>query len=235
MQFADQVTQPLRKFGDDFPNRARRVFDDALEDRESRGGTERRMAYAHGVQNAAEAEQIGAAIDRFSRSLFGCHVHRCPRDGAALRQAAVIDGTGQAEVRDLHALLDIGLEQDIRRFDVAVNQLPGVSGRQTVGGVLPDAKYLGKFERPGAIEALLQSLAVDVLHHQVWDRFLLDGIDLHDIVVVHAAGVSCFAHKRFRGGEVVASFGDITLTATTRCRTSSNVRSTTPKPPLPIT
>ena len=70
------------------------------------GGAERRPAAHHRVQHAAEAEQVGAGIERLALGLLRRHVHRRAGDHSRLRQAGVVGRPGQAEVGDLDLLLD---------------------------------------------------------------------------------------------------------------------------------
>ena len=109
---------------------------DALEHGQRRLGAERRAAGAHRVQHAAEAEQVGAVVERLALRLLRGHVHRRAGDDPALRQAGVVGGAGQAEVGDLHPLLRPVLQQDVRRLDVAVDQ-PLLVGRGQPLGDLP--------------------------------------------------------------------------------------------------
>ena len=81
------------------------------------------------------------------------------------------------------ALLRAALEQDVGRLDVAVDQAGGVGGGQPLGDLPADPQHLRHVERAGAVEPLLERLAGDELHHQVRQRLLLDGVDLHDVLV----------------------------------------------------
>ena len=61
----------------------------------------------------------------------------------------------------------------------------------------------GDLERPGPVELLLQGLAGDVLHDQVGDRLLLDGVDADDVLVADGGGGAGLAEEplaRRRGG-----------------------------------
>ena len=192
---------------------------DALEHRQRAAGAERRAAGAHHVEHAAEAEEIGAVVERFALRLLGGHVHRRAGDDAGLRDAGVVGGAGQAEIGDLDALFRPGVEQDVRRLDVAVDEVHLVRGGESRGDLLADPQYLGNVERAGAVEALLQRLAGDELHDEVGQSFLVaaDVVDLDDVLVPDVAPRDRASRRnRLRAGEVAAIDGARTLTATTR-------------------
>ena len=75
-----------------------------VEDGHRRVGPERRPPRGHRIKSGPKREQIGASVDRLAPGLLGGHVLRRSRDHAALRQAGVVDGPGQAEVGELHPL-----------------------------------------------------------------------------------------------------------------------------------
>src|SRR5262249_7535919 len=73
------------------------------------------LAGAQGVQDATEAEQVGAVVDALAARLLRRHVGGGARDDARLRQAGVVAGAGQAEVGQLDAL-DAVLQEDVGRL-----------------------------------------------------------------------------------------------------------------------
>ncbi len=158
--------QPVGDVGVDFANRPRRVVADPAEDGHRRLGPERRTPRAHRVQHAPQAEQVGAGIDGVSLRLFGRHVLRRAGHFAGAGHADVIHGPGEAEVGDLHPL-DAVLQQDVRRFDVAVDETLLVGRRQSRRDLPADAEDLFQFQRPLTVDLFLQRLAVDELHHQI--------------------------------------------------------------------
>ena len=188
VQLGDDVAQPLRHFGNHLADRPRVVLHHALQHRrsvvEARNGG---RPVAIDVQHAAEAEQVGPVVERFSLGLLGGHVHRRAGDHAALGQAGVVGRPGQAEVGDLDPMLP-AFEQHVARLDVAVDQVRGVGGGQPLGDLPADPHDLRHFQRAGAVEPLLQRLAGDELHHQVRQRLFLDGMHLHDILVANLGG-----------------------------------------------
>ena len=139
---------------------------DAAEHRHRRLGPEWRMAGAHRVQQAPQAELVGAGVDALAPRLLGGHVLRRARDDPALAVARVGGGAGQPEVRDpdpLHAVL----EQDVGGLDVAVHQPLRVGRGEARGDLHADPEHLGDRQRPLAVDPLLQRDPRDVLHHEV--------------------------------------------------------------------
>ena len=96
--------------------------------------------------DAAQAEQVGAVVDRLAAGLLGGHVLRRAGHDAALRQAGVVGGAGQAEVGELDPL-DAVLQQDVGRLDVAVDQPLRVRRRQPGGRLHADPQDLAGAER----------------------------------------------------------------------------------------
>ena len=203
MQPGDQVAEPLRHLGDDLADRPGRVLGHPLQDRQRAAGAERRPAAGHRVQDAAEAEQVGAVVERPAVSLLRRHVQRRAGDRPRPRQAGVVGRPGQPEVGDLDGRSGASLQQDVARLDVAVDQTYVVGGGQPAGDLSADAEDLGHFERAGLLVPLLQGRARDVLHDQVGQRLLLDGIDPDDVAVPDAGGGAGLAQEslpRRRGG-----------------------------------
>ena len=103
----------------------------ALQHGQRAAGPERRPAGGHLVEHAAEAEQVGPLVERLALGLLRGHVHRRAGDDAALRNAGVVGGPGQAEVGDLDPL----------RGPPSSSMLPGLMSRwirsHGVGGGQP--------------------------------------------------------------------------------------------------
>jgi hypothetical protein len=199
VQAGDDRAQPFGHLRDDLPDRPGHVFRDALEDRQRGRGPERRPAAAHDVEHAAEAEQVRPVVNGLAHGLLRRHVQRRAGDKAALRQAGVVGGAGQAEVGQLDPLLDAGLQQDVARLDVAVDQPHGVRRGQAGGDLPADARHLRHLQRPEPVELLLQRLAGDVLHNEVGGRLLLDGVDVHDVLVADGGGGAGLAQEALAG------------------------------------
>ncbi len=64
----------------------------------------RRPAGTRGVAHAAPPEPIAAVINGLAASLFGRHVLRSTGDNSGSRQAGIVGGSSQTEVRDLNSL-----------------------------------------------------------------------------------------------------------------------------------
>ena len=101
------------------------------------------------------------------------------------------------------------------------------------GLVAVNANDLGRGERPGRVEHVLQRTPLDVSHDQVRRRLLLDGVDPDDVIVGDAGGRPSLPEER--GGEVTARAGARNLMATTRWSEASNALTTIPNPPWPRT
>ncbi len=104
LQPFDDANQPGRDLGVELADRGRLVLADAAEHGQRAARAKRRAAGAQGVQHAAQAEQVRAVIDRFAPGLFRGHVLRRADQDAALRQAGMVRGPGQAEIGDLDPL-----------------------------------------------------------------------------------------------------------------------------------
>jgi hypothetical protein len=141
------------------------------------------VAGAHRVDRAAQAEQVGPVIDGLTAGLLRGHVVRGTGDDAALRQTRVGHRPGQPEVRDLHPL-DRVLQQDVRRFDVAVHEPLGMGRGQARGRLVSDPQDLQQFEGPLAVEPVLQRAAGDVFHDQVRQSVRLLHVVYGDNVLV---------------------------------------------------
>ncbi len=120
-QPGDDRAQPDRNVRIDLTNGGRFVVRNSPHYSISRFGAERRAASADGVEDAAEAEEVAAAVHRFAASLLGGHVLRRAGDDAAVGDGGVIDRPGEAEVSDGDAL-DAIFQQNVGRLDVAMHQ-----------------------------------------------------------------------------------------------------------------
>ena len=73
------------------------------------------------VEHAAQAEQVGAMVDRHPGGLLGGHEAERPAEHTALGQRPLIGNAGQPKVGEHHPLHAV-LEQDVLRLDVTVDQ-----------------------------------------------------------------------------------------------------------------
>ena len=68
--------------------------------------------------------------------------------------------------------------------------------RGQAGGYLPaDIEHVDQLQWPVRVDLLLQSLSGDVIHHDIGDRPVLDGVDGDHILVADGRGRSRFAHE----------------------------------------
>jgi hypothetical protein len=118
-------------------------------------GAERLTPGTQPVQQAAEAEQVGAVVHGVAAGLLGRHVSGRADDEAALGQAGVIGCAGQAEVGDLDPPGAV-LQQDVGRLDVAVDQALFVGGGQADGDLQADAHDFPDLQWPALAEPILQ-------------------------------------------------------------------------------
>ncbi len=195
MQLGNDFAQPRGNLRDDLPDRPGRVLGDAFEDPQRAGGAERRPAAAHDVQHAAQAEQVGTLIDHLAACLFRRHVHRRAGDDPALGHAGVVGSTRQAEIGNFDLPLDARLNQDVGRFDIAMDEPLSVGCGQTARDLEAQAQHFRDVQRPGPVELLLQGLAGDVLHDQIGQRLLLDGVNGDDILVANGGGGAGLANE----------------------------------------
>jgi hypothetical protein len=136
------------------------------------------------VEDAGERVDVRAPVDRSACHLLRRSVGRgaergLPADG----WHRLAEPACEAEVAQVHVL--VGVEQDVRGLDVAVDEAVGVGGVQGGGDLSADrdgACRLGLALRP---QQRLQVGAVDVAHHQVQLRVdLARVVDRDDVRVL---------------------------------------------------
>ena len=148
------------------------------------------------VQDRAQAVHVGCRADLgpVARRLLGRHVAWRARDYAGGRH---VDCAGEhlREAEVGHVGLAIGVEQDVRRLQVAVNDPllvqmfdgPSHGGHQPHGGVDADWSLLDPFG---------EALAGDVLHREeVLAVKLADVVDVDDVRVSQSGGGLGFGLK----------------------------------------
>ncbi len=193
VQKRDKQTQPLRYIRIEFANRNRLLHADAMQHSQRGIGAEGRPARTHRIENAAEAEQVGAVIDGLAACLLGSHVFRRAGDGATLRQGGVVGRPRQAEIGDLDAL-DVVDQQDVGRLDVAMNQTLRVRRRQAGSHLDADAQDGPQLERSVAVQPLLQGQAGHVFHDEIGQAVgLVDAVNGDDVLVTDGGGGSTLA------------------------------------------
>ena len=194
------LTSQARDLGVELPDRSWRLLADSLERGHAGAGPERGLARAQGVEDAAQAEQVGPVIDRLAAGLLGRHVLGRPGHHARLGHRGVVHRAGQPEVGDLDPL-DAVLQQDVRGLDVAMDQPLGVGRGQGAGGLAADAEDLGQLGGLAPVDQILDRLAGDVLHHQVGDALGrgVHGVDRDDVLVDHGRRGLCLPREPPRG------------------------------------
>ena len=96
------------------------------------GRPERQTARQQLVQHDAQAIEVGAPVDAVRRALglFGRHVVGRPQEEALLARTCLLFAQREAEVHQHRPAL--GREQDVRGFDVAVDDAPRVRMAQRI-------------------------------------------------------------------------------------------------------
>ena len=127
---------------------------------------ERRLPRQALVQQAGERVQVGAAVHRLAFELLGCEVGGRAERAAVQQRAALVDeAAGEAEVCDVHVLA--GVEQDVGRLHVAVDEAARVRRVQRARDLRADPDGPCRVERPFAAQQHCQIAPLDVAHGQV--------------------------------------------------------------------
>ena len=154
----------------------------------------------HLVEHHADGIQVSAAIERNAgnQGLGGHEIGRAHRH-VRLRQAALacIALFGQSEVRHLHRTLHV--DEDVGRFDVAVDDAVEMRVVQRVADVSGDGKrvILRQFALGG--DHLGHIGAINELHDDVEQAGLrfAEVEHIHDARVVHLRHRACFIFEAF--------------------------------------
>jgi len=111
-------------------------------DGDGRGGFEQRVAGEALVGHHSERINIGAAIERLAARLLGAHVIGRAHNGRARELGGGFKGFGDAKVgqEGLTAMI----EENVARFDVAVDDVERVSVIERVGDGGEEARHFGK-------------------------------------------------------------------------------------------
>ncbi len=164
--------------------RQRWIGDHLLQHAQRRVAVERRRAAEHLVERRAERVDVDAVVKRaIAARLLGRHVVRCPDDQAGRGQGRASRLAGQTEVDDvrLPAALARPLDEDVGRFEIAVDQAVRVRGIDGVGDALEDLHELAGWQPAGDRPEVG---AVDELHCDVAAIALLaDLVHLADVVM----------------------------------------------------
>ena len=230
----DNGDEPRRQFRVERRHRLRRIIDQAPHRGHHRVGAERRNAGRHLVQHAAQAEQIGPAVERFAPRLFRRHVLRRAGDDSPAGQRDVVGGAGQAEVGE-HGPLDPFLQQDVGRLHIAMHQSLLVRRRQPGSGLHADAEDFLEFEGALRGEPLGQRFA----GHQRHDQERQPSAGLHLVDGQHVRMHDGRRRLRLAGEPLLCQRALRQMRRQhfdrhARLSSRSNALSTTPMPPWPM-
>ena len=194
-QFADDSAQPFGDVGIDLSNGRWLIVSDAAEYAVACLCAKWRTPGAHCVQHATKAEQITAMINRFGSRLLRRHVQWCSCQHSGSREGCIIHGASESKVRQ-YRTCNGAVEQDVGRFDIAMDQPLSVRGGKSVSSVHANPQYLAQLQRTLVMYSFLQGDAVHVLHDQIGSSLpLVDCVDRQNIVVDHGRSRLAFATK----------------------------------------
>ena len=131
------------------PARRPRLVLQHLQQEHAAVAAERPLAGEQLVEDDAEAVDVAAGVDRvrLAAGLLGRHVGRRAEHLAVGRHRRVVGvALGQAEVHEVR--LAVGVEQDVRRLDVAVDDAERVRAAERVGDLGDEARGGVRLERP---------------------------------------------------------------------------------------
>ena len=132
-----------------------------VEDGVHRIGIEGAPASDHLVEHGAEGEDVRGRSSLLAAHLLGGHVVRRPHDRPGARHLGFAE-SGQTEIHDLDAA--VGLDMDVGRLEIAVDDTRGVGVGDPVQDLLHDRQLVFECRKPAALEQILQVLALEQLH-----------------------------------------------------------------------
>ena len=157
---------------------------DLVEDRHQVLGAERAPARQELVEHAADAEQVGAAVDLGAFHLLGRHVvgGADDRAGPGHRRGGE---PRHAEVHDLHRAVVV--QEDVGGLDVAVHDAGLVSVCQPRQHLHQDVDLLLHAHRRHLPHRLLEVVALEQLHRHVRRAIgvVTEVEDVHHVRVLH--------------------------------------------------
>ena len=128
------------------------------------GAVERGQPGQHLVHHDAQRVDVRAGVDRLAADLLGRHVSGAADDRPGARDPGPVGAGGDAEVGDLG--VTVAVDEDVLRFDVAVDDARQMRGRQTLGDLPRDAAELAQAQEALA-DQLLERAPLDVLEDEV--------------------------------------------------------------------
>ena len=163
---------------------------------------------AEPVEHDAEAEQVRAGVEFLAGRLLGRHVTGRADDLAAPGQGGIFTfGAGQTEVKDLDASFARGIEPQIRRLDVTMDQAALMGRLKTFRDLAADAQDLRNGQDALLLQPIFEAHAFEKRHGDVGNATIFtDLVDGDDMVVIEFGRRSGFAQEALPG---VPLFGDL--------------------------
>ena len=127
------------------------------------------------IEHGAQREDVAAGVEFVAAYLLGAHVEHRSHEHPVLGDAALAGGARDAEVEELQVA--VVLQQDVRRLEVAVDQLSLVDDLERGAQLQRDAQALLVAEGL-VLDDLVEGAALEVLHRDV--RRALEAVVLED-------------------------------------------------------
>jgi hypothetical protein len=152
----------------------------------------------HLVENHAERVDVGGGADvSLAHALLGRHVKRRAEQRAGARFVHLFEPLA-FELRDTEVehldlpspqAMRIGDEKEIVGLEIAVHHVAGMGCGEGFRGLAPPVDSVVDGQRP-ARQYLLERLALEVLHHDVWRAVLEHAqvVDIDDVGVADGVG-----------------------------------------------
>ena len=158
----------------------RRLVDVLERDRDEVLARERHAAGEELVEDDAEGVDVAERVDLLAARLLGRDVLARADDGPRDRHALDVDRARDAEVG--HLRLAVLVEQHVLRLHVAVDEPAAVGEGERPRHLEGHEDRVAHREPAGALEQLLQVLALDVLEDDVLTALVLATVDDRDDV-----------------------------------------------------
>src|SRR6266478_4373066 len=154
---------------------------------------ERFHAGQHFEEDLPGSKEVGTAIDRRSRQLFGSHIGRRPQQIADNRELGSVDA-GDAEIGDLNvAVLQ---HHDVGGFDVAMNDPVLVSKPEGAQHLGDDSDATAWLKWAGRFDQVIEAAPVHKLHCEKWRPVIIAKVpDRDDVRMKPTAGGPCLPPK----------------------------------------
>jgi hypothetical protein len=147
---------------------------------------ERDPARQHLVEQYPEGVDVGASVYVATHRLLRRDVVGGAEDPPRLREAVGLQRQRDPEIGHLRA--PIGVDQDVLRLHVPVNEHPGVRGRQPAADLDRVGRRLVHRQAPEPVDPVLERLALEILEDDVGVALVLAGVDHRDHVRVRELG-----------------------------------------------